>query len=106
MKLAVSFDMDSDNIAPDFGSTMFFKMYDIDEGDVICSEIMSTMGKFGAENLSELLILLKADAVLCGDISDDAAQMLDEEGISFYSGFSGDSDETVEAFINGVFHFE
>lgn len=106
MKLTVSFDMDSDNIAPDFDSTMFFKMYDIDEGDVICSEIMSTMGKFGAENLSELLILLKADAVLCGDISDDAAQMLDEEGISFYSGFSGDSDETVEAFINGVFHFE
>ncbi len=106
MKLAVSFDMDSDDIAPAFDSTMFFKMYDIDDGDVICSEIMSTMGKFGAENLSELLILLKADAVLCGEISDEAAVALDDEGISFYSGFSGNSDETVEAFINGVFHFE
>ena len=106
MKLAVSFDMDSDDISPSFDSTMFFKMYDIDEGDVICSEIMSAMGKFGAENLSELLILLIADAVLCGEISDEAAEMLDDEGISFYSGFNGNSDETVEAFINGVFHFE
>ena len=76
MKLAVSFDMDSDNIARNFDGTLFFKMYDIDDGEVICSEIMSTMGKFGAENLSEMLILLKADALLCGEISEEAEMPL------------------------------
>jgi len=106
MKLAVSFDMDSENIAPDFDVTLFFKMYDIDEGEVICSEIMSTMGKVGAEDLSQMLILLKADALLCGDISEEAEAALDDEGILFYSGFEGNADDVVDGFINGVYHFE
>ena len=106
MKLAVSFDMDSENIARDFDGTLFFKMYDVDEGEIICSEIMSTMGKFGAENLSEMLILLKADALLCGEISEESDAALDDEGISFYSGFDGNADDVVQGFISGIYHFE
>ncbi len=106
MKLAVSFDMDSDNIAPDFDSTMFFKMYDIEDGDILCSEVMSTMGKIGYEDLTQLLILMKADALLCGDISDEACEALNDEGISFYSGFEGNADEIAEGFVRGLFRFE
>ena len=106
MKLAVSFEMENDMIFHDLDNTLFFKMYDIEDGDVICSEIMSTMGKIGAEDITQLLILLKADAVLCGEISEQAAEALDEEGISFYSGFQGNADEVVNDFINGFFRFE
>lgn len=106
MKLAVSFNMENDTLAADFDTTLFFKMYDIEDGDILCSEIMSTMGKIGYEDLTQLLILLQADAVLCGEISDEACESLDEESISFYSGLQGNADEVVERFINGLFHFE
>ena len=81
MKLAVSFDMDSDNIARDFDGTLFFKMYDIDDGEVI-------------------------DALLCGEISQEAEKTLGDEGISFYSGFDGNADDIVQGFISGIYHFE
>lgn len=106
MKLAVSFDMDSENIAPEFDSTMFFKMYDIEDGEILCSEVLSTMGKIGHEDLTQLLILMKADAMLCGNISEEACNALDDEGILFYSGFKGNADETAEDFINGLYRFE
>ena len=62
------------------------------------------MGKCCAENLSEMLLLLKADALLCNEISPEYA--LEDKGISFYSGFERNTNNVVQGFISGIYPFE
>lgn len=98
MKIAVTYDNGS--IFQHFGHTEFFKIYDIENGEIICTEIVSSMGS-GHGQLAGVLSMMNVDALICGGIGGGAKAALADEGIMFYSGCFGNADDAVNALIEG-----
>ena len=104
MKLAVAYNKENGRIADNFNTTQYFMLYDIVDGEVLCSELVGTM-KYEEIDLVGMLTMLEADALLCGGINEESIHELNSEGLVFYSGFEGDAEEVTEHFINGRFTF-
>lgn len=96
MKIAVTYE--NGQIFQHFGHTEQFKVYDIEDGEIISSEIVDTNGS-GHGALAGLLSLLNVDALVCGGIGGGAQMALAEAGIKLYGGVSGDCDDAVEALL-------
>ncbi len=84
MKIAVPYD--SGKIFQNFEYTNIFKLYDIENGEIICTEIVGTMGRTGHNDLVSMLALIDIDALICGNIDESAQEMLEDEGIMLYNG--------------------
>ena len=76
-----------------------FKIYDVEEGKVVHSEVVDTNGS-GHGALAGVLNALNADVLICGGIGGGAQTALAAAGIKLFGGVSGDADKAVEAFIN------
>ncbi len=98
MKIAVTYE--NGQIFQHFGHTELFKIYDVQEGKIISSEVVSTNGS-GHGALAVLLSDLKAEVLICGGIGGGAQSALAEAGIKLFGGVSGDADKAVESYING-----
>ena len=103
MKIAVTYD--NGNIFQHFGHTEFFKVYDIENGEIICTEIVSSMGS-GHGQLAGMLSMMNVDAVICGGIGGGAKAALADEGIMLYGGCSGNADNAVNALLKGDLIFK
>lgn len=98
MKIAVTYD--NGNIFQHFGKTEFFKVYEVENNQVISSEVISSNGA-GHGALAELLGNQSVDLLICGGIGGGAQTALAEAGIEVCSGVQGDVDEAVEAYLKG-----
>ncbi len=98
MRIAVTYE--NGEIFQHFGHTAFFKVYDVQEGEVVSAQVVSTNGS-GHGALAEVLHALQADVLICGGIGGGAQMALAEAGIQLYGGVSGDADAAVEAFVAG-----
>jgi len=98
MKIAVTYE--NGEIFQHFGHTAQFKLYEVEEGKIVNSEVIDTNGS-GHGALAGLLSALNADVLICGGIGGGAQMALAQAGIKLYGGVSGDADEAVEAFIGG-----
>ncbi len=98
MKIAVSFD--NGQIFGHFGKTETFKIYEVDEEKVISSEVVASNAQ-GHSALADFLSSLGVDAVVCGNIGEQALSLLVGSGINVVSGASGDADSAIEAFLKG-----
>jgi len=98
MRIAVTYE--NGEIFQHFGHTEQFKVYDIEEGKVIASEIVSTNGS-GHGALAGVLSSLNAEVLICGGIGAGAQAALAEAGIKLFGGVSGDADKAVEAYLSG-----
>ena len=83
-----------------FGHTENFKLYEIEAGQIVSSEIISTNGS-GHEALANYLANLSVNILLCGGIGDGAQAALTDAGIEICSGAQGDADAAVIAYLNG-----
>jgi len=99
MRVAVTYD--NGNVFGHFGKTEQFKVYDIKDGKVICSQILDTNGE-GCGALAGILNIADVDALICGGIGGGAQIALEEAGIRLYAGASGSTDAVVEALIAGT----
>ncbi len=99
MRIAVTYE--NGNIFQHFGHTEQFKIYDIEEGKVIASEVVSTNGS-GHGALAEVLTSLNVAVLICGGIGGGAQVALAEAGIKLFGGVSGDADKAVEAYLAGT----
>ena len=99
MRIAVTYE--NGQIFQHFGHTETFKIYDVEEGKVVHSEVVDTNGS-GHGALAGVLNALNADVLICGGIGDGAQMALAEAGIELYGGVSGNADEAVLALINGT----
>ena len=81
-----------------------FKVYDVQDGKVIHSEVVDTNGS-GHGALAGVLNALKADVLICGGIGGGAQMALSAAGIKLYGGVSGDADAAVEDFVNGTLDY-
>ena len=96
MKIAVTY-QDGD-IFQHFGHTEFFKIYDIENTDIVKTEIVSTNGS-GHGALAQFLHEHSVDTLICGGIGGGAQMALAEAGIKLYGGVSGEADAAVNALL-------
>ena len=102
MRIAVTYE--KGQIFQHFGHTEYFKIYDVEKGEIISSEVVDTNGN-GHGALAGLLNSLQADVLICGGIGGGAQVALADAGIQLYGGVSGDADKAVEEFLNGNLTF-
>ena len=102
MRIAVTYE--NGQIFQHFGHTEAFKIYDVEEGNVLHSEVVDTNGS-GHGALAGVLTALNADVLICGGIGGGAQTALAAAGIKLFGGVSGDADKAVEAFINKTLEY-
>ena len=83
-----------------FGHTEEFKVYEVEDGRILSSEIIGSNGS-GHGALAGLLNEKKIDVLICGGIGGGAQAALAECGIELCAGASGNADEAVKAYLNG-----
>ena len=98
MKIAVTYE--NGQVFQHFGHTQQFKVYDVEDGKVISSEIVDTNGQ-GHGALAGFLFGGGVDVLICGGIGGGARNALAEAGIQLYPGATGDADAQVESFLKG-----
>jgi FKBP-type peptidyl-prolyl cis-trans isomerase 2/predicted Fe-Mo cluster-binding NifX family protein len=98
MKIAVTYD--DGNIFQHFGKTEFFKVYEVEGGKVVSSEVIGSNG-VGHGALAGLLADRSVDVLICGGIGGGAQAALEEAGVELCAGAEGDADQAVEAYLRG-----
>ena len=98
MRIAVTYE--NGLIFQHFGHTQQFKVYDVQDGKIIASEIVDTNGS-GHGALAGVLSALQADVLICGGIGGGAQMALAAAGIRLFGGVSGSADAAVEALVAG-----
>ena len=99
MKIAVTYD--NGNIFQHFGKTENFKVYEVEDNQVVSSEVIGSNGT-GHGALAGLLSEQGVDVLICGGIGGGAHAALAEAGVELCSGAEGDVDAAVEAYLNGT----
>lgn len=98
MKIAVTYE--NGQIFQHFGHTEEFKVYEVEDGKVVKSEVMGSNGS-GHGALAGLLFNGGVDVLICGGIGGGAQNALAQAGIKLYGGVSGSADAAVEALLAG-----
>ena len=96
MKIAVTYE--NGKVFQHFGHTEQFKIYDVEEGKVVSSQVVDTNGS-GHGALAGFLGEHGVDALICGGIGGGARNALAQAGIQLFPGASGDADAQVEALL-------
>lgn len=99
MKIAVTYE--SGVIFQHFGHTASFKIYNIENSEVVSSEVVDTEGH-GHGALAGFLAAKGVDTLICGGIGGGAQMALKEAGIAVYGGVFGDADDAVQDFLTGT----
>lgn len=99
MRIAVTYE--DGMIFQHFGHTAFFKIYDIEEGSVTATQVVSTNGN-GHGALAGFLVENNVDVLVCGGIGGGAQMALNSAGIQLFGGVSGNADEAVNALLGGT----
>ncbi len=98
MKIAVTYD--NGDVFQHFGKTEQFKVYEIEEGKVTFSEVISSNGT-GHGALAGLLADRGINVLICGGIGGGAQAALADAGITLCSGAKGNADDAVAAYLKG-----
>lgn len=98
MKIAATYE--NGNIFQHFGRTENFKVYTVENGEVVGAVVMNSNG-IGHEALAGLLAENDISVLICGGIGSGATAALSEAGVSVFSGAEGDADAAVQAFLRG-----
>ena len=98
MRIAVTYE--NGQVFQHFGPTEEFKIYEIEDGKVISTEIIGSNGS-GHSALAALLDERKIDVLICGGIGGGAQAALAERGIELCAGADGNADQAVEAYLRG-----
>ena len=96
MRIAVTYE--DGQIFQHFGHTEMFKLYDVEDGKVVGSEVVDTNGQ-GHGALAGFLLGNKVDVLICGGIGGGAQMALADAGIKLFGGVAGSADIAVEAFL-------
>ena len=98
MKIAVTYD--NGNVFQHFGRTEQFKIYDVENGKVVSSEVIGNDG-LGHGALAGLLANNAINVLICGGLGGGAMNALTSAGIEVVAGASGNTDAAVEAYLKG-----
>ena len=102
MKIAVTYE--AGLIYQHFGHTAAFKLYEVQNGDVVASRVIGTEGH-GHGALAGFLKAQGVDTLICGGIGGGAQLALAEAGIKLYGGVRGDADDAVQDLLSGTLRY-
>ncbi len=103
MKIAVTYE--NGQVFQHFGHTQQFKVYEVENGKIVKTEIVDTNGQ-GHGALAGFLFNGGIDTLICGGIGGGARNALAEAGIKLFPGASGDADAQVESFLAGNLDYD
>lgn len=103
MKIAVTYD--NGEIFGHFGHTEQFKIYTVEQGNIVSSEVVPT-GDSGHGALAGFLKERGVDTLICGGIGGGARTALAQAGIQLYPGASGGADQAVQALLAGTLQYD
>lgn len=98
MIIAVTYD--NGEIFQHFGHTESFKLYEVDNDQIIKEQVISTNGQ-GHGALAGFLTEYNVDTLICGGIGGGAQAALANAGIRLYGGVSGNADDAVRSLLEG-----
>lgn len=98
MRIAVTHE--NNEVFGHFGKTEEFKIYEIEEGAVVSSEVVPVEGT-GHDVMAKILEELDVSVVICGGIGSGAQSALMDAGIDFVAGVEGNCDEVVVRYLKG-----
>ena len=102
MKIAVTYD--NGMIFQHFGHTEQFKLYEVEDGVVVSTEVVSTNGN-GHGALAGFLTAHDVKVLICGGIGGGAQMALAQAGIQLFGGVVGSADEAVAALLENKLVF-
>lgn len=103
MKIAVTYE--NGMIFQHFGHTEQFKVYEVENGQVVSSAVVGTNSS-GHGALATLLSGMDVQVLICGGIGGGARTALAQAGIELYPGASGDADAAVQALLAGSLNYD
>lgn len=103
MKIAVTYE--DGQVFQHFGHTAQFKVYDVQDGAVVSSAVVPTMGS-GHGALAGFLQDHGVQTLICGGIGGGAQMALADAGITLYGGVQGSADEAVQALLSGTLAYD
>lgn len=98
MRIAVTYE--DGMIFQHFGHTEQFKLYDVENGQIVHTQVLDTNGQ-GHGALAGFLTQAEVEVLICGGIGGGAQAALAEAGIQLYGGVSGLADEAVKDYLAG-----
>ncbi len=103
MRIAVTYE--NGEIFQHFGHTEQFKLYDVEEGKIVHTQIVNT-GECGHGALGGFLKAARVDALICGGIGMGAQNALAEAGIQLFGGVQGNADAAAQALAEGKLQYD
>ena len=103
MRIAIPYYMG--NIFQHFGHAPQFKVYEVENHQVLM-EMLVEVEEQGHGAVAELLQSLDVRVVICGNIGEGAMKALQNAGIIFYGGVTGDADEAITALVQGGLKYD
>ena len=103
MRIAVTYE--NGEIFQHFGHTEQFKLYDVEDGKIVNTQVIGADG-YGHGALAGFLKAVKADVLICGGIGMGAQMALSDAGIRLYAGVSGSADAAASALAEGNLVFD
>ena len=103
MRIAIPYYMDK--IFQHFGHAPQFKVYEIENHQVVMEMVVEPQAQ-GHAAVADLLRSMDVRVVICGNIGQGAMQALQEAGIIFFGGVTGDADAAITALIQGGLKYD
>ncbi len=103
MRIAATYEQEM--IGQHFGKTEQFKIYDVENGQIVSSKIIDTNGT-GHGALAGFLRAAEVEVLICGGIGMGAKNILNEVGIKLLPGVTGNADEMVKNYLAGTLTYD
>lgn len=103
MKIAVTYE--AGQVFQHFGHCETFKIYEVEDGKVITSQVVNAVGS-GHGALAGFLADQGVNALICGGIGGGARTALAEAAIELYPGVSGEADAAAAAWAAGTLVYD
>ena len=100
MKIAITYDKETGNVFQHFGKTQFFKVYQIQDGKIVSSEVIDNGGN-GHHELPPYLKALGIETLILGNRGQGAIDAIAASGLKEMPGITGNADNAAELFAKG-----
>ncbi len=103
MKIAVTYQ--NGEVFQHFGHTERFKIYEVENGRILSSQVIDTKGS-GHGALAGMLKEQGVEVLICGGIGVGARMALLGAGIEIFGGVFGSADDAAKAYLLGTLQFD
>ena len=100
MKVAVTYEKETGNVFQHFGKTQYFKIYQIEDGKILSSEVIDNGGN-GHHAIPPYLKSLGVETLILGNRGQGAIEAIAASGLKEMPGITGNADEAAELFAKG-----